>query len=225
MIGDSIHFRLRYPDKFIRARMECKEGLFGLGGSGAKTTRKNELASWGSLENIGGFATPFAENQITQGGKNLSNASDFWNTLLSGDKTKIAQTLAPAISTIEGQSQQQIDTIANTNNRSGGTNAELNSLQTNKQASIQGLIDSLIPQAANEVAQIGQAQESAGSGVLSLAENAYGTVGGQTTELLPTQLQLQQQIQGAIMSSLINAASIGTNAATGGAGIGGFGEG
>lgn len=225
MIGDSISFRLRFPDKFIRSRMECKEGIFGIGGSGAKTTRQQELSSWGSLQNIGGFATPFGENQIKQGGQNLSNASDFWNSLLSGDKTKIGQTLAPEIGTIEGQTQQQLDTLSQFGNRSGGTNATLNALQTNKQAQIQGLIDTLIPQAASQVAQIGQVQESAGSGVLSLGENAYATVGGQTTSLLPTQLQLQQEIQGAIMSSLINGAGIVTNAATSGSGVGGFGEG
>jgi len=217
--------RCQFPDRFIRARMECKEGLFGIGGSGAKTSRKNELGAWGNLNSIGGWATPSGENQITAGSKNLNTASDFWNTLLSGDKTKIGQVLAPEISTITGQTQQQIDSNAEFGNRSGGTNATLNTLQTTKNSEIQNLIDSLLPQAATQVAQIGTAQEGAGLGVLGTGESAFSTVGAQSTDILPTQYKMQQQIQSAIISSLIDAASMGVNAGTGGAGFAGFGEG
>ena len=225
MIGKSIEFRLRFPDKFIRSRMECCEGMFGIGGSGKNTSRKAELGAWGSLNDIGGFATPTGEKQITAGAQNLTNASDFWNSLLSGDMTKIGQTLAPEISTIQGQTQQQIDSLAQFGDRSGGTNATLNTLETNKRASIQGLIDTLIPQAAKEVASIGSAQEGAGLGVLGVGENAYSTVGSQATEILPTQYQVQSQIQSALLSSLFDVGGILTNQVTGGAGIGGFGEG
>src|ERR1700733_4311426 len=53
----------------------------------------------------------------------LSDASSFWKTILGGNQQAISQLLAPQISTIQGQGQQQIQNQSQFGNRSGGTNA------------------------------------------------------------------------------------------------------
>lgn len=203
--------RCRRPDEFIRARMECKEGLFGIGGSSAKTDRKYQLPAWQNLLDISKYASTTGEGALGQG-------LNFWETLMSGSLSDITQLLAKPISNIQNQTEQTKKTTAEFGDRSGGTNAALQNISTTEDANIQALIDAIIPQAATQVTDIGQ-------NLINTAVNASGDVAGTTTQARQNDVATTQAIQGAILSSLIDTASIGVNAATGGAGIGGFGEG
>lgn len=184
---------------------ERGEGLFGVGGSGATTTRNNELGAWNSLNNIGAQATPAGFSQIGQGTQNLSTSANFWNTLLSGNRGQIAQTLSPEISTLQNQKQQSLDTTQQFGDRSGGTNATLQATQNSATSAIDNLVNTLIPQAATNLGTVGAAQEAGGQSTLGIGENAFSTVGNQTTSLYPTQLGLKENIQGDIIQSLLDA--------------------
>ncbi len=63
--------------------------LFG----GSNPTLNQDIGQFGQ---IGGFATGLGES-------NLSQASNFWSSILSGDQSKIAKTLGPEIGAIQQQ--------------------------------------------------------------------------------------------------------------------------
>src|ERR1700692_3874054 len=83
--------------------------LFG----GSNSTLNKAIPQFGSISGFG----------VGLGEKNLGQASKFWSDILSGDQSKIAQSLGPEISAIQGQKQQQLNSNAQFNNRSGGVNA------------------------------------------------------------------------------------------------------
>ena len=178
---------------------------FLFGGS-AKTDRQNQLGSWNDLNSVFDFGSKTGENQITQGAAGLSSASDYFKALMSGDQAKMSQVLAPQISTIKGQQQQQVNTLSQFGNRSGGTNAQAQNDTEAAGKSIQQLFDMLGPEAAQEVAQISGQQEGLGTGVLGLGTQAEGTVGQQAGQarMFDTQQEAQtgSDIGGAIMSLL-----------------------
>lgn len=190
----------------IRERMECREGLFGIGGSGAKTTRNSELGAWGALSNIGSWANTFGQNQSQAGANNLNTAANFWNTILGGNRGAISQLIAPEVSTIQNQTNEQIQTAGQFGNRSGGTNAAQVADASAGSTAIQNLINTIFSQAPTQLASVGAEQEGLGLGAVGTAESAYGTIGGQATSILPTQLQLQQEIQGSEIEALLNVA-------------------
>jgi hypothetical protein len=163
-------------------------GIFGIGGSGSKTTRTNQLGSWGDLFQLFGYTEPTGMGATTSGLTNLSNAGNYFNTLMQGNRPAIAQTLAPQISTIQGQKQQSLNTLQQFSPRSGGTNAAVQSTTQEAQTAVQNLIDMLGPLSAEEVAAIGGQQAGVGLGLLGEAGSEAGTVGGQATDYLPYQV-------------------------------------
>lgn len=117
-------------------------------------------ANIGEFGQIGGFATGLGES-------NLSQASNFWSSILSGDQSKIAKTLGPQIGAIQGQAQQQRNVGAQFGNRSGGTNAANQMISDQSTASINNMVNSLLGSSASNLG-------SSGAGLLSQGASAYG---------------------------------------------------
>lgn len=92
------------------------------------------------------------------GVKNLNNASSFWNTILSGDQQAISKLLAPEISTIQGQGQQQIQNASQFGNRSGGENAAAQTNIDSQRQQVEQMIAGLTGQAASQVGNLGATQ-------------------------------------------------------------------
>ena len=68
--------------------------------------------------------TSQAAGEATQRGeKNTAAASDWWNSIVSGDATKTAQAIAPERSAAEKSTQQDIKSATELGTRSGGTAA------------------------------------------------------------------------------------------------------
>lgn len=98
--------------------------------------------------NISGFGTAVGEGDIT-------NASDFDNTLLAGNPAKTASLLAPQIGAITGQGDQAKKTIAQFGNRSGGENSKAQTIDDSTRSNIDNMISQLTGNAANNVGNLG----------------------------------------------------------------------
>lgn len=179
-------------------------GLFGIGGSGAKTDRKQQLKSWGELESLFGPAKATGEAQTKEGAGGLSKAANYFQTLMSGNRAQMSQLLAPQISSIKGQSAQKMATASQFGNRSGGTNAALQADEQGALTAIQNLFDLLGPEAAKEFAAISGLQEQMGLGLTDLAANVTAEAGGMAGESRKQTLPMQQAQQSAVMEGLVS---------------------
>lgn len=134
--------------------MSWISSLFG----GNQATERN----YENLSNVGGEAEG--------AGTNLTGAAgDFYKTLLSGDTGAITKLLAPQISSIQKQTQQKKQVAGQFGNRSGGTNAEMQTAGDASRGTINDLISSLTGNAAGGAASLGSSL--LGTGV-SATENA-----------------------------------------------------
>jgi len=127
--------------------------LFG----GSNSTLSGDMASTG---NIGNFSSAMGQGNIT-------NSSNFFNSLLSGNSKDQAKVLAPQIKTMQDQGQQQLNTTSQFGNRSGGTNASNQKNMDTTRGNISSSISSLTGGAANSLMSSGQS-------LLGTSLDAYG---------------------------------------------------
>lgn len=106
-------------------------------------------------ENTAGSVT---SSETGAGVKNLNNASDFWNTILSGDQQAIGKLLAPQISDIQKRGNEQIQTESQFGNRSGGENAAAQANIDSQRQQVEQMIAKLTGQAAGQVGNLGATQ-------------------------------------------------------------------
>jgi len=138
---------------------------------------------------IAGFATGLGQGALTSG-------TNWMQNIVSGDPSKIAQSLAPEISAQQGGISQQKKQLAEFGSRSGGTASAASNLDSQGRGNIINLVGGLQSQTAGNLANVG-------SSLLNTGLNA-------TT----TQADLSQER----MQNWAN--SIFGGALTGGAGIG-----
>lgn len=176
-------------------------GLFGIGGSSAKTDRKFQLSSWGALQSLVDPLTKEGRAETTEGAKNLSSSGNYFAALMSGDPAKMSKVLAPQISGIKSQVGQQVGTINQFSGRSGGTAAAVQQEGVEAQRAIQNLFDLLGPEAAGELAKIGGMQESLGLNETSIGANAAAEVGSQASGSRSGDLAQQNAEQSGILDA------------------------
>lgn len=177
-------------------------GLFGIGGSSAKTDRKFQLQSWGQLNDLFNTESKTGKSTLDTGLKDINKAKDYWGALMSGDPTKMSQALAPQISAIKGMSGQNIRGLEQFSGRSGGTSAAVQAQNVEAQSAIQNLFDLLGPEAAKEFGSLAGFEVGAGEGLLSGAAGAASEVGAQATNTRPGDQQLQQSQQSSVLTGL-----------------------
>ena len=153
--------------------------LGAIGGSKNKTDRGFQFEGWKDLQSIFDWASPFGEKTAQAGVQDLSKAGDFYSSLLSGDRSKIAGVLSPEISTIQGQTNQRALTQSQFGNRSGGTNASIQAGTSDFMTKVQNLISSLLPASAQGLTQVGSALGSLGMQAVNTAAGAASTISGQ----------------------------------------------
>lgn len=183
-------------------------GLFGIGGSAASTDRKNQLTSWGQLSSLFGPASSTGQQQVSQGAKGLSTASNYFSDIASGDPAKMSSALAPQISAIQQTTGQGVNTIGQFSGRSGGTAAAATQEGFAAQQAVQNLFDLLGPEAMKEVASISGVQEELGTGQEGLAADVAGTVGSQAGKARETDVPVQQAQQAAVMQAIVSLAGM-----------------
>jgi hypothetical protein len=117
---------------------------------------------------FGGSAPGVSQSENTAGSvtgaetgagiSDLNDASSFWKTILGGNQQAISQLLAPQISTIQGQGQQQIQNQSQFGNRSGGNNASNQQNIDTQRQQVEQMIAGLTGQAASQVGNLGATQ-------------------------------------------------------------------
>lgn len=118
--------------------MSFLSGLFG----GSNPTLNSQLGTLGTI----------AGTTSSQGLSDVSSASGFFNSILNGGASK---TLAPEIGSIQKQGQQQKQNLSQFSNRSGGTNAQAQTIGDKTKASINDMIASLKSSAAGSLGSLG----------------------------------------------------------------------
>ena len=125
------------------------------------------------LASIFGGANPTLGGDINQSGQiagfgqslgegDLQNASGFYNDILSGNSAKQAAVLAPEISNIQKQGQQQIAKAGQFGNRSGGTNAAAQNNIDTQRGQVSNMVSGLIGNAASGLSSIGSSALNTG---------------------------------------------------------------
>lgn len=158
-------------------------GLF----TGSNPTLDGDIGNAGNIMN---FGTAVGEGDI-------SNVSDFDNTLLAGDPAKTAKLLAPQISQITEQGQQAKDTIAQFGTRSGGNNSKAQTIDDTTRANIDDMISKLTGQAA-------AGDASLGTSTLGIGLHANQVQEEESQQKLQNQ---QNSILGGLITRGVNAAA------------------
>jgi hypothetical protein len=114
-------------------------------------TGKNETLNGdiGNAGNIMNFGTATGEGAVNTG-------LGFEEGILSGDQAKQAQLLAPEISNIQKQGQQQIQTASQFGNRSGGVNAAAQNNVDTQRSAVNDMIAKLLGSSASNVTSTGE---------------------------------------------------------------------
>lgn len=115
--------------------------LFG----GANSNLSNDISS---TAQTAGFATGMGE-------KNLTAGSNFFNSVLSGDSSKISQALAPEISAAKTRNSQTQKSNTEFGTRSGGTAASNAASSDKLHSDITNLVGNLTGSAASNLMSSG----------------------------------------------------------------------
>ena len=148
--------------------------------AGANPTLGGDINQSGQ---IAGFGQSLGEGD-------LQNASGFYNDILSGNSAKQAAVLAPEISNIQKQGQQQIATAGQFGNRSGGTNA-----------SAQNNIDTQRGQVSDMIAKLTGERRF---GLSSIGSNALNTGLSANAQQADQSQQQMQNFQNSILGKGIS---------------------
>ncbi len=134
--------------------------FFGIG----QGPTKGEYREAGALGGIGSFGT-------SEGEKDISKASDFWNAIISGDQTQLSRALGPAYSHISERGGQELKTLSEFGTRSGGTAAQQQQIGESERKQASELEGGLLGGAASTLGGMGSGLLSTG---LSAHEAAFG---------------------------------------------------
>jgi hypothetical protein len=177
-------------------------GLFGIGGSSTKTDRTTQLGSWGDLSSLTGTTSSIGGSGTATGQANTQAGTNYFSSLLSNQPGVISQAVAPQVSALTGQAQQQRQQTSEFGNRSGGTTASQQATTSQTSGQISNLINSLIPGAASNLENVGVQQQGLGLTAFGEAGATAGELGTLTEQAREQDIQQQNQI-GAGIASLI----------------------
>ena len=133
--------------------------LFGIG----MGPSSSEYSDAGMFGNIGGFST-------ATGMKDIGAASDFWNAIMTGNKTQMSRVLGPAYSNINQRGGQELKALTEFGTRSGGTEAQQQQIGDTMRGQASSLEGNLLGTAATSLGTIGSGLLSTG---LSAAEAKF----------------------------------------------------
>ena len=132
-----------------------------------------------ALNNLGSTTSNFGESQYGQGIQDFGPALEYWDSIMSGDKSKMESAIAPEKSDILSQYRAKRKQLAATGSRSGGTNEAVAQSEFSQAGDVASLLQKLRPQAAKEssdiagkIGQLGLQQEQLGNDQMFAALNA-----------------------------------------------------
>lgn len=163
------------------------------GGGAQKTDRKNQFASESTLGNIAGDMSARGKSDLGTGEKMLQAPANFWQTLLSGDRTAMTSTLAPEISTVSSQYQAARKAASEFSPRGGGRTSDLSESRFKEGGDIQKLFEQGRVTAADKVTDISKIYSALGLSETGTAAGAAGTQGQVATAARGQSMQQAQQ--------------------------------
>lgn len=151
----------------------------------------------------------------------LNSASQYWQNILSGNRSATASAVAPTINAVNTQSDAQRNQLAAMGtSRGGGVDATQQGMEAQRMKAAQDAINGVRSQAATGLvnsetatANVGQGQAQIGAGQLQAALQALGVSSGLS----------QEQLQAAIQKEGILGTSLGGLTGLGLLGLGGIG--
>lgn len=163
--------------------------------------------------NLGGIANVAAENNANDvargnslmdlGGTNVSQGTNFFNTVLSGDRSNTAALLQPSIDQIREGNTNTLNSINTLMPRGGGRSASLFGQSFEPQRQIQNLFNNARTTAATTLPQIGLQQQGLGTNLFNIANGALNAGTGASSSLGNISQQ-QQQMANAAWSGVGN---------------------
>lgn len=199
-------------------------GFLGIGGSSAKTDRNTQGGGTQGLWNVFNYALPFAQDTNKQGTQktdtgfgSLEDASKFFKTIMSGDRTAFAKAEAPAVNAVnEAADMKRKQEAWFGTQRGGGTNAANQQLDTQVQSTIDNARFAAMPAAAQQVGQLGQAESNVGLNQIQEGLRALGLSEAATAEIVdsairsrPISAVLNKQVQDQWRQVILNALTLG----------------
>ena len=125
-----------------------------------------------NLDTLIGQYGQVGSNLTGTGQKYTGKAGDFFSSILSGDTSKISQSLAPAIDAAKKSTSQDQKTATMFGPRSGGTAASNAASADKTHGFIADLIGNLTGSSANSLASLGTSMTSTGLGALGQEQEA-----------------------------------------------------
>lgn len=152
-----------------------RDGMFGIGGSGAKTDRKNQLDATNAAFNVYQQGLGNATTAEKSGQSDLSAATDYWRKLLSPGRTQATMDAAPQIQAAvsQGDAVRRQEGQFGTG-RTGGTAADNQQAETRTNSTIDQIINENL---ASERKTAAEGLQSAGGTELSSAIQNLGISG------------------------------------------------
>lgn len=207
-------------------------GFLGIGGSSAKTDRRQTLTSYEQLNNLYNFGLATGKSGVdtgrattAQGVSGLSSSQAYWQKLMSGNRPALEQAVAPETNAVQSQGDAARRNAAATGTARGGGTAGANEQQkTDQMARIDNLLFGVRPQAAQqeaavsgEIANVGttemqQALEALGLSASSAGANLSGSI---------TSRPISQKINQDTVNSIKQFAAAVISGGMGGGGMGG----
>lgn len=178
-----------------------------LGGSGQTTDRKQTLSAYGSLDSLIGQLAKTGGNLTSAGSSDTGQASKYYSDILSGNPSKVMAAAAPEVNAITAGAEQQKKSIAQTGNRTGGTNAISQGINTGTRGAIADTIGKLRSGAASGEAKIGAGETNSGIS----ASSSAGGLASSLADISGKNRSLSQKIHTDSVNDWINLIqSIGT---------------
>jgi hypothetical protein len=144
-----------------------------VGGSAAKTDRKQQLAGFGDLSNLFNFGMNSGANETSQSQGLLGQAGGYYSKLLSGDRSATLSAVAPTVSAANAQTDAAKRGISSSGTaRGGGVNATTQTLEDQKRATIDNAVNAAKAGAAGGATQVGGTMASQASNLLGMGESA-----------------------------------------------------
>lgn len=113
---------------------------------------------------------------LKSGKKDLLHVGDFFRKLLGGDRTEVAQTLAPEIQAVKDQYDATKRSISEYGPRGGGQVAAVGELEEKEAGQIGGMFATARQRGAAGLGEVGQVLAQLGLSAESLASGNLGTI-------------------------------------------------
>ena len=154
--------------------------------------------------------------ELGTGGGNVTSGTNFFNTILGGNRANTTATLQPSINQIRQGNAGTLNAISTLTPRGGGRSGTLFNQAFQPSSQIQNLFNTAQSGAATTLPQIGLQQQGIGTNLFGLGNQALGAASGANSSLGNMGLQQQQisnQLAGGIGQGLFGLLSLPTGGA------------